>query len=401
MTKYILLLCSISVAGIGDPGALTLDRALELARKNSPELRAAQIHAQATKSAMAASGRWENPKLEFEAEGLGGDMDPYQDAEYMLGIMQKFPIGGKLEKEREAARHAAGASGHEAAERELEVLEKVRKAFVELLAQQETDKVRAEQEELGRALVKVAQRRLETGAGSELEVVQAELVLEETILSQTCCFGDLEAARVRLASLMGVPVKELALLTGSFYEPVLPEDLAVDDACPQLQRLEAKASQLRSEALRARAGDVSDLSLGAGYKHDAREDISTFVFSASVPLPFSRRGRAEHAAGILRSEALMEEREYRRMELMRELATGVALFTGAMAEVDLMKNKLMPKAEEAYELSRSGYEAGRFSWLELIAAQQSLAEIRIRYIDSLRDAHLALARISKFRKEGV
>ena len=61
----------------------------------------------------------------------------------------------------------------------------------------------------------------------------------------------------------------------------------------------------------------------------------------------------------------------------------------------------MPKAEQAYELSRDGYAAGRFSWLELIAAQQNLADIRIRYIESLRAAHLAHAQISKFMKEGV
>jgi DNA-dependent RNA polymerase auxiliary subunit epsilon len=39
--------------------------------------------------------------------------------------------------------------------------------------------------------------------------------------------------------------------------------------------------------------------------------------------------------------------------------------------------------------------------LELIAAQQNLADIRIRYIESLRDAHLAYAQLSKFIKEGI
>ncbi len=82
------------------------------------------------------------------------------------------------------------------------------------------------------------------------------------------------------------------------------------------------------------------------------------------------------------------------------MAIILALYNGAKIEAEITGSKLMPKAEQAYELSRTGYDVGRFSWLELIAAQQKLSEIRIRYIEALRDAHLARAQISKFMKEG-
>ena len=51
-------------------------------------------------------------------------------------------------------------------------------------------------------------------------------------------------------------------------------------------------------------------------------------------------------------------------------------------------------------MSLQGYETGRFSWVELIAAQQNLAEIKIEYIEYLREAHLISARLSKFLNEG-
>ena len=67
----------------------------------------------------------------------------------------------------------------------------------------------------------------------------------------------------------------------------------------------------------------------------------------------------------------------------------------------MTRDQLIPKVEKAYELSRAGYDIGRYSWLELIAAQQNLAEIRVRQIETLKDAHLARADIENFMKEGI
>jgi len=62
-------------------------------------------------------------------------------------------------------------------------------------------------------------------------------------------------------------------------------------------------------------------------------------------------------------------------------------------------DRLVPKAREAYDVSKAGYDAGRFSWFELIGAQQHLTDIRVRNIEALRDAHFARAEITKFMKE--
>ena len=41
----------------------------------------------------------------------------------------------------------------------------------------------------------------------------------------------------------------------------------------------------------------------------------------------------------------------------------------------MTRDQLKPKAEKAYELCRAGYDAGRFSWFELINAQHHLADL--------------------------
>lgn len=401
MNRFIVLLCGIAAAGIADSGTLTLEKALELARVNSPELRAARIYSQAAEKGVGAAGLWENPKLNFESEGMGWDNDLFSDGEYTLGLKQEFQLGGKQKKEREVALKSVDVASQTVLEKELMLAVAVRLAFLEVVFLQENGRVQAEQEELGRAFVEVAKRRYKAGGGSELEVVQAELELEKILFSQTCCLGELVAAQETLASLIGLSIQNLPKPTAPYYELENIGALSLADSHPTLQRLNAESEKARAEALQAKAQDISNISLGAGYRYEAAGDINSFVLSASMPLSFNKRGRAEYAAGLLRVDAVLAERDDVRRQLKADLAGALALYMGAKAQAEMGQKKLIPIAEKAYELSRAGYESGRFSWLELIAAQQRLADIRIGHIAALKEAHLARIEILKLKAEGV
>ncbi|MBT8046146.1 MAG: TolC family protein [Pontiella sp.] len=403
MKRSIVLLCGSLAASIGfaESGTLTLEQALALARNNSPELRTAELNARSAARAVDAAGRWMNPRLKFEAEGVGGDLELFGEGEYTLGIAQEFQLGGRQRHARGAAAKAVAIAGHHLSEVELERDDQVRQAFVEVLALQESGKVQAEQEELGRAFVEVAGRLHQRGGGSELDVVQAELELEKILFSQSCCLGELLAARERLASLVGLPESELGELAGDYYQLEKIDGLGLADTHPALMRLAAEADLLRAEARLAKTKDAGHLTLEAGYRHEAESDVNSLVFSASIPLGLHKQGRVEQAAMLMQAEAMEAARDAMRRRLQSALAEAVALYQGAVAQADMGKQKLIPKAEQAYELSREGYRAGRFSWMELIAAQQHLVEIRLQYIDVLKEAHLARLEILKLKAKGI
>lgn len=401
MTRIILLLCSIALAGISDTGTLTLEQAEVLALRYSPELRAARMHVRAAEKAVAAAGLWNSPQFEFEAEGVGGDRDGFSEAEYTVALSQKFQRGDKRGSRKEIALNKSVEAREVESGIKRALITEVRRAFIEVLAQQEAARVQAEQEELGRAFIEVARRRLEAGGGSELELTQAELALEEIILSQACCFGELQAAKETLASLIGVSQVELKKAEGSLYELDDFDGATLDESFPELQRLNAQIETLRSKAALAAAQDAADIKLVAGYQHEQISDESSFVLGFSLPLNVARQGRADQTALLLKAAALEADRTELRRRLNSMLAVETALYNGAAKEVELTKQRLMPLAEKAYTLSREGYEAGRFSWYELIAAQQRLADIRIRYIDALKEAHLAAVRLSNLMSGGM
>jgi len=391
----------LSASGFTKPEPLTLEQALDMARVHSPELRAARLQTQAAEKAVYAAGRWKNPLLNIKSEGFGWELDGVREAETEVMVKQTFERGGKRKYDRAVAEKSIGIAFQAEAEKEMALLAEVRLAFIEVFAQQEIGLVRAEQEQLGRAFVEVAKRKYDAGGGSELEVVQAELALEEILLAQTCCFGDLKAARIRLGSLIGIPESEMPELAGDYYHLETLEESEIVDSHPALQQMSARIEVVQAQAARAAARDATDFTLAAGYKYEAAENVNTFVASASVPLNFARVGKAEQASLMTQVIAQEEGRKETRRKLQQDLSMLIALYGGAKTEAEMTRDKLMPKAEQAYDLSRAGYDAGRFSWFELINAQHHLTAIRVRYIEALRDAHRARAEVYKFMTEGI
>jgi len=395
MTKHILM---TAVLGLSlSSQALTLDEALALASEKSPALRAARAYEQAASRSVEAAGLWRNPELEFEAEGIGGDNNGADSAEYTAMISQEFPMFGKTGKRRAVAQKFFEGSECAILEVQLALAAQVRAAFAEALAQQEIAMVRDEQEKLGREFVAAAKARYEEGGASELEVVQADLALEEILMEKQCCFGDLDAAKKGLASLLGVSLEEVGVPIGDFYELEKSIPLTVDDAHPALQRLRAEEAMVRAEAALARSQAAGNLSLGAGVKYEAIDDAQSFVVSASIPLSIRKTGRVESAAALLRADAVSAQREQVRRDLQQQLNQTVQTYKRTEAESIQYKTRMLPMAEKAYALSRKGYDAGRYSWMELLDAQQNLAGIRIRTIEAILDAQKASAELSKFK----
>ncbi len=403
MKHLILLLSGLAAAGFAVPAqqTLSLDQALEMARVRSPELKAARLQTQAAGEAARAAGRWKNPEIEFEAEGIGGDLDGFDDTEYTLALRQTFERGGKRKQGRAVAEKSIAAAFQAEAAKELALLAEVRLAFIDAAALQEADKARAAQEQLAAEFVQAAQERFDAGGASELELLEAELSRTETAMARLRNASALESARIRLASLIGIPEDDMGRLTADYYELPALETRTLPDAHPALRQLAAEAEVKRAEAALAGAADAADITLGAGVRYDAADDVNSFLIGASFPLNFVRSGRAARAAALMQAEAMTAEGEALRRQLQQELSVLVSAYAGAKREAEMTRDELIPKAERAYALSKSGYDAGRFSWMERIAAQQHLAEIRIRYIEALREAHLALAELSRFMQEGI
>ena len=65
----------------------------------------------------------------------------------------------------------------------------------------------------------------------------------------------------------------------------------------------------------------------------------------------------------------------------------------AAGEVEILRREVLPGAQEAEELIIAGYEAGRFTQLEILDARRTLIGARNQNLRALADYHKALAEI--------
>jgi len=376
-------------------GTLTLEQALVLARENSPALLASQMEAQAAGQEIHQAGVWANPELEFEAEGVGGSMSGTAAAEYTLALSQEFSLSGKPGKKREMARYAARAAEFSTIEMELELEIAVRKSFIETLAQWEINLARVEQERLAREFSDTARMRHKAGGASELELLEADVALEEISMEKARSEQTLAAASKELALLIGRPYP--GKLQGDFFQILkIPAEIGGADSHPTLRRFQALEKQAGAEVVFEKADRIPDLTLGGGVRYINEEDIHTFVLGASIPLPLFNSNQACCDAAKLRARAAAAETRAVRRDLEREMTATATVFETAVAEAAHCRERLLPKARRVYEVCQEGYATGRYSWLELIMAQQTLTETRIRYIEAQREAQLALVELNKY-----
>jgi len=376
--------------------ALTLDEALAKALEQSPELRAARAQAQAASAEIRLASLWENPELELEAEGLGGDNNGMNAAEYTAVISQEFPMAGKLRKNRAVADCAADAAALAAIEvsRDFEV--QVRKAFADVQAAEKIMEVCARQVKLAGDFLRTAQKRHEAGAASEMEVLRAEMELEEKRGEQLAAGKRLEAARSQLARLTGLTT--IGKTAGDFFQPLeLYGIAALNSSYPVLQRFQTLEKQADAELAREKAAWVPDVTLSAGARYEEDGNIQTYLVGVGFPLPLFNRGQAGSAAASFRAQAARAETQTVRRELEHELDALRADFETASAEALRIREVLLPKAERAAALCKTGYEAGRYGWVELIEMQQMLGETHLQNIAAQHAAWTAYIELLKFK----
>ena len=89
----------------------------------------------------------------------------------------------------------------------------------------------------------------------------------------------------------------------------------------------------------------------------------------------------------------------RRLRALAEAVGGIneddSLLRAAQARVTTLETSAVPAANEALELARAGFEAGRFTLLDVLDAEEPFASAQSALIDARRDRANAAAALSR------
>lgn len=393
------LLVSPWLTGGAHAQSLTLGTALQRALKASPRLTAAERDVGIATGRRMQAGAIINPELSYEYDNaLGsGAYRGSRSAETTLQISQLFELFGKRD-----ARIAAGQAAIETAAIQrkavrLEILSETAIAFLSVLGLQRRVQILDEQVASIDSIAPLLQRRVEAGASSPAETGRAEAASALVKADRERVKAALAGARRELAVLMGDTAPNFAAVSGRLdvtgRPPSFTAVVAAIDANPQLVRWTAVYAQRNAELLLARLKPYPDVRVGVGWRHfnDSNDDAVRLTLSVPIPVFDQNQGNVLSAQQSLAKTRA--EREANRNTLVVMAGRAYDTLQGSLRELAILREAAIPKARQAAEAIAEGYGQGRYTLLEVLDAQASFVQARLREQEAQQNFHVAVATI--------
>lgn len=333
------------------------------------------------------------PRLTFE-------LDVMSVVETLMpGLMLDLPRAGELAAMADisAAEAEAGYARFVAAVLQTAYATKV--AWFRLHFLDETLRVQREALALLADVELLARSQVGAGRGTLQDVLRAEIEREELATR----IANLEDSRGALAAefraALGHEPDDACVPLPEVFEPApapLPADELLARATagnPELAMLGADVRRGTAllELARASRGSAATLGLEA----DLRADPVLWRPSASLTLPLWRdRLAAELAAAQAEKRSAEARLDAQELALASELATLLYLYRESERNDVLYGDTLLPKARQALAAARSGYGAGRSTFLDMLEAERQLFGFELAHIEAGTQRELALAALS-------
>lgn len=370
-------------------GALTVDRAVEIALRRNRDLLAALEELGIARGDLMAARTVRNPVLDAEVHFPGEPFRPYeltltQTLVDLLRLRRNRAIGAA---EFEVARlRVAGAVIGFAGE--------VRANYYTLqaaqaaLAQQQTITTAAE------AAAQLAQRQHDAGNINDLDLEVEQALYEEAKLDLARAQLDELEARERLLTDLGALQAQPLQLPPLAAPPTEPEHTAEDVDALFAQRVDLHLAEAELQAARltlpgARAAAVFDeLAVGVHRDREAGGE-RTRGWSAEIPIPLFDSGLAAgtRAAGMLRRA---EQRLHALAVTARSEARAAReRLLEARARAEYVATVVVPRRQRILYLTQLEYNAMIRGVYDLIRARQGLAAAERERVLALLDYWLA------------
>lgn len=391
----------LALAGLGAPSRaaaepLTLAAAVARAQTQSPILTAARATVTAAEGRARQAGLRPNPEAGLQAENFGGS-GPYGDfdsAETTVSISQRLELGGKRRTRAAVAAAEVDAARIGFALARADLTQEVSVRYAEALAAQDRAVLARETAERAEDLSKVTAILVDSGREPPLRALRAEAASREAAAAVISAEAEVAASRRALVALWDDAGEAVELARA---EAPSPSGSAVIDPGETLDVRLARAQRETARAVveRERAAGRSDLTVQAGVRRFEQTGDAALVVGFTAPIPISDRNQGTVAAANADAVAAEARERLALARSVRAVRDGEASLRAADARLDALETRIAPQARTAVDLARRGFEAGRFSLLDVLDAQGALTAARTDLIAARLERAKALAALAR------
>ena len=332
---------------------------------------------QPTNLALFGSTSVTRGRLSTDTSTLSLGNDPMAD------ILLPFKLSAGARRALENAR----AAGLRFRKTQFDLRGKVLSAYADYALLAELIRLEQSNAELLKTTVMVVEARNRAGTGGQQDLLKSRNELDLARNDIANMQAQLPVQRAALNALLNRPADAPILVPDRMPDrrPVIKDDgqvlKLVADRNPELAALAREIAARRQSLALARLQYLPDLSLTVGT--DLAGIAQSLAGMVTVPL---LRYQAIDAA-VAQAEANLRATDAMRRQTRNDLAAQVVLdlntIRDADRQLDLFEHTVFPRARQVVTVSRSAYEAGQSSLLDLLDAQRSLITIR-RLVAKLR-----------------
>lgn len=384
---------------------VTLNEAIDIAVKNNIDFLANKLDTEIAKNNIKSANRLQNPNFDvFYNFGSAGKGNP-----------QLFGLTETIEIAKRGARKKLAKANYELTRENLKYYEfdlkmDVREAYINLVASKSILKSLQEQQKLLQDLLEIAKKRYQAGAAPEMDVIQAEIALNQMTTQVNTAKVNVKSASFEFNKTINPKEKtylifdstdssfnnnfiDLATPTPSSLMPSF--DTIAEDSIKNRFDIKIAKHQIdiaeKNLKLVARQR-IPDLEIQGGYGYqskgmsdDGRFKSGAYASASLVNLPILYAYRPE----IKNAKLEIEKAELNYISVqnkaLKDLNNAYEKFVTAQMNLNYYNNKLLKSSDEMIKVSKRSYEVGKSNLTTLIVMEQSYKSIIIGYTYALAE----------------
>lgn len=368
---------------------LTLSDALNFTMENNLDFTILQKQIQMADADAEQAGLFPNPVLSGGMEAITPDTDSNNPdhREEIIGFSQSVPLFGALQKAKRVSELEREQYQAELDILKIQLSSQAKNAFYEVVYYQEVIKQLSELQSILNDVLQVSNNRFNEGDIAAIEVIRVEANHERFSIESDIAENDLAKAKNHLATIMGNPNITIGECKGNLETENLSSlfDQSIKGIENPLRTVvwEKRKHKAAAEIESAKAGGFPELEIGTNYRRIVDSDQDTFDFSIGITIPIFNRNQ-----GVIRYQTENFEREKaliekERNELNGQIKSTLGDIKSHKERIAKFNDSIIPKIEEASQISQTAYAAGDISILEVLDSYRNLAESRLTYMNEL------------------
>lgn len=390
---------------VQDVKKVYLNQAIDAALENNIDLQAAKLERNIAKNNIKTANRLQNPSFDaFYFLGAAGNSEPKQ-----LGVSENIEIA-----KRKARKNLA--------ESNLKLVEKnidytifdlkmdVREAYINLVEAKSILDTLEQQEELQEELLKIAKVRVKNHNAPDIDVIQAEIALNQMITQVNSARVNVKKALSDFNKVINNPdnivydsMDNIFSEENNFQEMMTPPpnfdfpsfDEIVQNAIRNRYDIQIAKQEIdvaeKNFTVTARQR-IPDIQLTGGYAYQVGSYTDSGNFNngayagaslVNIPLFYNYSPEIQNAALKLKQAELKYESSKNRA--VKDVSAAYDRFLTAADNLNHYEKKIITGSEELIETSKNSYEAGKSDITSLIVMKQSYKSIIIGYTQALAE----------------